>query len=145
MENNEKIDTLWVATKALIINNGKALILKESASKDGTQTGRFGLPGGRLNMGESWSDALKREVLEECGLLITIKDPLLVDEWRPVVRGEHWQIVGIFFLATSDMDNVTLSDEHESYEWIHPGDYEQYNLIENEKAVFKKYLEINSQ
>lgn len=136
----QTVDTLWVATKALIICDGKALILKEAASKDGTQTGRYGLPGGRLNKGEEWTKALAREVFEESGLTITIDRPLLVDEWRPTVRGEHWQIIGIFFYATTDSNVVTLSDEHDSYEWIDPQDYLNYPIIENEKEVFKKYL-----
>ncbi|KAJ2531306.1 hypothetical protein EV175_007231, partial [Coemansia sp. RSA 1933] len=30
--------------------------------------GTWGLPGGHLEFGESWSDCSKREVLEECGI-----------------------------------------------------------------------------
>ena len=68
---------LFLATKAFIIYEGKVLILRESGSyQDGTNAGRYDLPGGRLNPGEKYDEALAREVLEETGLTIKIKKPL---------------------------------------------------------------------
>lgn len=135
---------LFVATKAFIIFNGKVLILRESGGyKDGTNTGRWDLPGGRLEIGEYFNDALLREVQEETGLRVTIKDPLRVGEWRPVVRGEGWQIVGIFFECSSESSEIVLSTDHDAFEWIDPLRYKEYNLIENLKPVFERYLEKN--
>lgn len=87
---------LFIATKAIVVHNGKVLLLHESGSyQDGTNIGRYDLPGGRLHPGERFDEALRREVLEETRLEVEIKRPVAVNEWRPVVRGEQWQIVGV--------------------------------------------------
>jgi len=89
---------LFIATKALIAYEGKILLLRESGVyQEGTNAGRFDVPGGRLKLGERFDEALRREVFEETGLEIEIGRPIAVNEWRPVVRGEQWQIVGIFY------------------------------------------------
>ena len=132
---------LFIATKAFVLYQGKVLILKESGSyTDGTNTGKYDLPGGRLKPGEQFNEALKREVFEETGLDIEIGSPISVGEWRPVVRDEQWQVVGIFFKCISDTDVVKLSEDHDSFLWIDPKDYSNYPIIENLKSVFENYL-----
>lgn len=75
---------------------------------------------------------------EETGLNVEIGDPLLVDEWHPIVRGEQWQIVGIYFVCTTKDTNVVLSQDHDEYQWINPNRHTEYQLISN--APFEKFL-----
>ena len=132
---------LFIATKAFILHQGKMLILREAGSyQDGTHMGRFDVPGGRLKPGERYEDALRREIKEETGLDVTIGQPIAVNEWRPVVRGERWQIVGIFFSCTTHSDAVQLSEDHDAFEWIDPATYQDHNVIENLSGVFDAYL-----
>ncbi len=131
----------FIATKAFIVKDGKVLILKESSKyEDGTNVSRFDLPGGRLTPGEHFVDALQREVKEETGLTVQIGNTISVGEWRPVVRNEQWQIIGIFFECSTDDSTITLSPDHDDFQWINPHDYEHYSLIDNLKPIFKKYL-----
>src|SRR3989344_8134095 len=111
---------LFVATKAFIVNDkGKVLLVRESSKyKDGSNAGKLDIVGGRVEPGQRFDDSLKREVKEETGLEVKIGKPFFVNEWRPVVRGEQWQIVGIFFACTTTTDTVTLSQDHDAYEWI---------------------------
>ncbi|KKU48198.1 hypothetical protein A3H10_01255 [Candidatus Uhrbacteria bacterium RIFCSPLOWO2_12_FULL_46_10] len=132
---------LFIATKAVIIHDEKILILREaSLYADGTNEGRYDLPGGRLKPGERFNEALAREVLEETGLSIQIGNPITVNEWRPVVRGEQWQIVGIFFECYALSPKVIVSTDHDAYEWIDPKEYKKYNIIDNLTPVFEEYL-----
>ena len=66
--------------------------------------------------------------------------PFFVNEWRPVVRGEQWQIIGTFFECFADSDVVVLSGDHSEYIWIDPRDYAKCPLIENLIPVFEAYL-----
>ena len=135
------IDKLFVATKAFIVHDGKVLILRESSDyKDGANAGQYDVVGGRVEPGQRFDESLRREILEETGLEVNIGGPIHVDEWRPEVRDEKWQIVGIYFVCEADSDEVQLSEDHEAYEWIDPKDYENYNLIDNVKNAFKAYL-----
>lgn len=130
-----------IATKALIVKDGKILILREAATYgDGTQRGRYHLPGGRVEMGEYFEDALKREVMEETGLTVEIGQPFFVGEWRPEIKGETHQIIGIFFVCTPASDTVTLSSEHDQFEWIEPTSWRNYDVMDPEDQVIERYI-----
>jgi len=133
---------LFVAVKAFINYNGRILILKESSKyKDGTNVGRYDVVGGRVKPGQRFDESLIREIEEETGLIVKIGNPFYVGEWRPIVRGEQWQIVGTFFECLSDSSDVKLSNDHEDFKWIDPKDYNKYLIIENLVPAFKNYLD----
>lgn len=133
---------LFVATKAFITYNGKVLVVRESSAyKDGSNVGKYDVIGGRLEPGQHFNDSLMREVQEETGLTITVGKPFFVNEWRPVVKGEHWQIVGIFFACEASTNHVTLSADHDDYKWIDPKDYKTHDIIDNLAPVFDAYLQ----
>ena len=131
-----------VATKAFILHNGKVLILRESSNyEEGTNLGRYDVPGGRIKPGQRYDESLHREIKEETGLEVTVGRPFCVDEWRPNIDGIENQIIGIFFECFSDSDNVSLSEDHNKSEWINPEEYGNHNLIPGLERVFSKYLE----
>lgn len=132
--------TLFIATKAFIVHKGKVLLLRESGSYvDGTNAGRYDVPGGRLKPGERFDEALKREVKEETGLDVTVGRPIAVNEWRPEVRGEAWQIVGVFFECETSSDSVQLSEDHDDFIWIDPAEHASHPMIDNLRTVFASY------
>jgi len=136
--------SLFIALKACIEYKGKVLILREAKSyTDGANIGQYDIPGGRMKPGESVHKVLKREVLEETGLKIDILSPLKVSEWFPVVGGQHWQVVGVFFRCQAFSDKVILSIDHDKFEWIEPKNYKEYPIINNLSSVFEEYLKKN--
>lgn len=137
-----KVDKIFVATKAFINLNGKILILRESSKySDGSNSGKFDVVGGRVEPGQRFDESLIREIKEETGLTVKLGKPFFVGEWRPVVRDEQWQIIGTFFECFADSNEVILSEDHDSYEWIDPKNYKDFNLIENLYPAFEVYLE----
>ena len=133
---------LFVATKAFINFQGKILILRESSKyEDGSNASKYDVVGGRINPGQQFEESLLREIDEETGLKVRVGNPFYVGEWRPVVKGEQWQIVGIFFECLAESNTVKPSEDHDEYKWITPEDYLEYPLIDNLKVAFKKYLE----
>jgi 8-oxo-dGTP pyrophosphatase MutT (NUDIX family) len=133
---------LRVAAKALIINDeGHVLLLREAAAyQDSTQQGRYGLPGGRLEIGETFVDGLHREVREETGLEVEPLYPLYVGEWRPAIKGVPHQIVAIFVACQAKTSNVRLSDEHDEMRWIDPRDHKKYDIMDPDWKVIDIYL-----
>ena len=131
-----------VATKAFILNNGRVLILRESKNyKEGTNFGKYDVPGGRIKPGQKYDESLHREIKEETGLEVKIGRPFHVGEWRPNIGGIENQIIGIFFECFSDSENVSLSRDHDRHEWINPEEYKNHDLIPGLERVFNKYLE----
>ncbi|MDA3885582.1 MAG: NUDIX domain-containing protein [Candidatus Delongbacteria bacterium] len=116
--------------RAIIRNdNGEVLLIKR---KD---TGRWGMPAGAAELGDSVTDTLKREVLEETGLRVISFKPLaiytnpkysfeypngdkiqmfalvfLVDEWEGDLLSETDETLDIGFFSLND-----LPDTHEMY------------------------------
>jgi 8-oxo-dGTP diphosphatase len=131
---------LFVATKAFIFYQEKVLILRESLKyPDGSNSGKYDVVGGRIKPGQHFQESLIREIKEETGLNVEIGDPFFVGEWRPVVKGEHWQIVGIFFKCLASSDQVMLSEDHDDYLWIDPREFQKFQLIPNLEKAFQKY------
>lgn len=132
---------LQVAAKALIVNNGgKVLILREPAKDNmGSQDGRYGLVGGRIDANESFEAALHREVLEETGLKIEILYPIYVGEWSPTIKGQKCHIVAIFNVCRAKTRDVVLSDEHDDFKWINPADVKDYLFMPPDDKVVARY------
>ena len=140
------VDKLFVATKAFIMHKGKVLLVKESSKyADGSNVGRFDVVGGRIKSGQRFDESLLREVKEETGLEVTIGKPFFVNEWRPNVRGEQWQIVGVFFECSANTDEVTLSEDHNEHVWVDPKEYKKYQIIENLIPAFESFLKERSE
>lgn len=139
------VTRLFAAMKAFVVYNGKVLVLREASNyADGTQTGKYDVPGGRVELGQRFDESLRREIFEETGLTVSLGQPFHVGEWRPIVRGEEWQIIATFFICETDTDQVILSEDHDDYLWIDPANYAEFNLIGNLEEAFASYLRINS-
>lgn len=115
------VDKLFVAVKAFVMYEGKVLLIQESSQyTDGTRAGKWDMPGGRIQPGETWQDALIREVREETGLEVKIGRPFSIGEWYPEVRSERWHIVATFVMCEAVTNSVTLSEDHIVYHWFTP-------------------------
>jgi len=133
---------LFISTKAFIVHQNKVLILRDTGTHEGNiSAGKYEMPGGRVKPGERFSEGLLRELREEIGVIsINVGKPFFVDEYRPIVKGEQWQVVAIFFECSTDTDKVVLSKDHDSYEWIDPRDYDNYALKSVSKNAFVEFL-----
>jgi 8-oxo-dGTP diphosphatase len=59
-----------IGVHALIVKDGCVLLVKRAKEPN---KGMWGIPGGRLELGETYSEAAKRELLEECSIEIEIE------------------------------------------------------------------------
>src|SRR5258706_727811 len=66
-----------ISTKAIIIQNGKILLLKHE-DKYGEW---YGLPGGGQENGETLEEALLRECKEEINVKVKVKDVLFIRDY----------------------------------------------------------------
>lgn len=90
-----------VFAAGVIFNQDKRILLVKSTYQ---RFHPWGLPGGSLDYGESPEDAVKREVLEETGLIVEIKRLLLVKTWSP-------DRVGMYYLCEITGGEIHPTDE----------------------------------
>lgn len=132
---------LFVAVKACIVNSENKILLLREASlyQDGTNVGKYDVVGGRIDTSESLEEALRREVLEESGLIV--KEFSLVDVHDTFnQKGEEmWHIVRLFYKVRCEEKVVILSQDHDKYEWVDLHAIEDFEgIIDNLIPVIKK-------
>jgi 8-oxo-dGTP diphosphatase len=108
-----------LTVKGIVGRGGKILVLKRSAADDHLPE-VWETPGGGVDQEESPQEALKREILEETGLLVTIGKPFNVFTFHKDT-GEFK--VGITFLCEYASGEVKLSEEHSEYRFIEPQEF----------------------
>ena len=84
------------------------------------------------------SDAIQREALEEIGVRVKIGNVFYVGEWRPVIKDEQIQIIGMFFLCQSDNLDIKLSKDHDDYVWVSVCEALQLPLIQETREAVEE-------
>lgn len=81
--------------------------------------GVYELPGGHIEFGEDIEAGLKREIMEELGVHIKLKDPFAAFTYVNEVKGAH-AVEVIYYAEFSDpIEQITLHPEdHSGYEWF---------------------------
>ena len=132
---------LFVGAKGLVEYNGKILLLQESARYlDGSEVGKWDVPGGRIDPEETTKDGLIREIREESGLEIAeIGEVLGVYDGFPMIRGEKCHVVRAYFLCTAVNDAVVLSNDHDEYAWVDPDEIGERVLMDDIHEVIERY------
>lgn len=119
-----------VAGRAIIVRDGKVLLIRESGKyEDGTNVGKYDMPGGRIEPGQPLAEELKREAMEECGLQVEVGRPVFVSEWYPVIKDVPHHIVGVYFECSAGPGEVVLSQDHDHHVWADPAALDGYNLM----------------
>lgn len=107
---------------AVIIRDGAGRILLEKRSDNGM----WGVPGGRIEVGETVKEAALREVREETGLEIEITGLLGIysDPSERIVtypsNGDECHLIDIFLEASVVSGTLSLSSESEALQFFDP-------------------------
>lgn len=126
----------FFAVKALIERDGKILIIKRSDKARG-QHYEWELPGGRMEFGETVAEALHREVREETGLSITIRQ--LFRLWQFHKNQDAVVIGATFWCSPQDDTPLRLSEEHTEARWVEPEEittFKTYPGVREELLAF---------
>jgi 8-oxo-dGTP diphosphatase len=95
----------------LIINRGRILLLRRAIPPG---SGRWALPAGYVEPGESAEQALVREVREETGLEV---EAGYRSSWGRVLDGQR-SVLGLCFEAEVVQDRVELDEESSDHRWV---------------------------
>lgn len=90
------IDYIGVGVGAAIFNDKNEVLLCLRGPKAKNERGKWEIPGGSVEFGETFSQALKREIKEELGIeieigkLIQVCDHIIADEHQHWVSPTYW-------------------------------------------------------
>jgi 8-oxo-dGTP diphosphatase len=120
---------------------GRVLLIKRKFEPN---KGRWSLPGGLLETGETLLEAGRREVREEVSVEIEVEELFQVSEEiiRDAEGKTRFHFILVDFLASLDPEGATivLNEESESFVWARPEGIKGLDVSENTKRIVEKYL-----
>lgn len=108
-----------VTATGVIVKDDKVLLIKRREDED-VFPGKWEMPSGKVEFGEDPKKALQREVREEVGLTVKIRDPIYVFSYVLEKEDREKHTVEICFLADleDESQSVRLSREHTAFAWV---------------------------
>mgnify|MGYP003976956331 FL=1 len=127
-----------VAVTAFIKDKDKILVVKRR-NDEIAFPGKWTVPGGKVERGQTILEALKREVYEEVGLEIENWKKYLED--FTFVRPDGHNVVGASFLVKAKSFNVVLDQrDFEEFKWVGVEELDSLDLIQGIKKEAKLAL-----
>lgn len=128
-----------VGVGAVIVRDGRALIVRRAHEP---RKGEWSLPGGRVELGESLTDAVHREMKEETGLDVEV-GPMLetFDRVHRASDGRiryHFVIVDYLCVATGGVPQA--GDDAEAVAWVNADEIDAYGINSHAAALIRRGL-----
>ena len=127
---------MFYASIIVVFNDQKEILLLKRGDKADSFPGKWGLPGGKIEAGESPEQAAVRELKEETGLAADENDMYYI---YTILRSGGREI--ICFVAENYKGKVILNQESSDYKWVDPKDMVTMDLIPT-PGVFLRLLEM---
>jgi 8-oxo-dGTP diphosphatase len=116
-----------VTTVACVFCGDRLLLIKRGQEPN---KGRWSVPGGAINLGEKISDAVRREVREECGIEIEVVEVINVtDGIFPDESGRIWfHYVPIYILARYVSGEAHAGSDASEVRWVIRDELDTFDL-----------------
>ena len=129
-----------VGVGAVIVQNGKLLIVKRGVEPG---KGKWSIPGGAVELGETVRDATIREAKEETGLKVEIVIDRPLDAFDNVdideEGGLRYHYVLLQFLARPKSGTLKPSSDVLDAKWVLLEEVEKYDLTKPFRKFFTKH------
>jgi 8-oxo-dGTP diphosphatase len=130
-----------VGVGAVIVHDGQVLIVKRRYEP---LAGRWSLPGGTLELGETLEAGVVREMREETGLdvevgpVIEVFDRIMLDDTRRV----RYHFVLVDYLCRPVGGELAAGSDVDRAIFVDPVSLDEYDLTPKAQAVIQRALEL---
>lgn len=127
-----------ITTKALFYKDNKVLFVKDTQ-------GKWEMPSGKIEPGETPEQTIKRELKEELGFN-NVKIGNIINVWvfnTHFHEKNHQYFILIYECFTNETD-IRLSHEHTEYKWIPIDEVDDFNMEDGHKESVRKYRELKN-
>lgn len=129
-----------VGVGAIIVCNGK-ILLEKRRSEPGK--GKWSVPGGLVELGESAEHAVIREVKEESGL--DVENPELIDVVDNIIFDENGEVkyhfVVLDYFVRLRGGELRAADDAEELKWVALDEVEKYNITKTLRAFLQRNMD----
>lgn len=110
----------------VIINGNNEILLQKRSKLKKSNSGKWGICGGKVRLGENCYDAIIRETLEEIGI------PLKKDELKIIRKALNNKIYFTVFYVKKDIDIIDCKLQKDEVEEVKYFKIEELEYLENE-------------
>jgi len=132
-----------VGVGAVVVHGERVLLVKRGRPPG---VGRWSLPGGLVELGETTAEAARREVAEECGISVRVAGVAgVVDR---VIRDEGGRIqyhyVLVDYLAFAESDAICAGTDAADVRWVRAEDLHALDVTEGLRDMVGRALALAS-
>ncbi len=120
-----------------MVKSGNRILLMKRAKHE-QRPGVWEFPLGRIEKGETSIEAAKREIKEETSLSLEPKFIGMVERFDGE-NNEEYKPVSCF-VATTDSEEIKLSDEHDEFKWVTMDGLKGPNISYDAQMMLKTYF-----
>lgn len=136
-------DRPLVGVGAVIVQNNRVVVVKRASEP---LKGRWSIPGGMLELGETLRRGTAREALEETGLVVEVGEVLDVFDaiYTDPGGSTQYHYVLIDFVCYPIEGELRANSDAAEVRWACEGEIEQLGMTENTVKVINKALLANA-
>lgn len=120
-----------VSIKGVVASDSRVILLKNERDE-------WELPGGKLERGEKPEDTVKREILEELGLDVTLGS--LIDCWNYKFSAKLEILIVTYGCYPRSLDGLVHSTEHKAVDSFAIDEIERLNMPYGYKRSIYKWI-----
>ena len=94
---------------------------------------KWEFPGGKVEFGETFKEALLREIEEELSIIINVYEKIAEEKYKD----NKINIVLHYYLCSRKDGFITLN-EHEDFAWIEKKDFAKYDFAEGDSNILSQ-------
>ena len=94
---------------------------------------KWEFPGGKVESGETFEEALLREIEEELSIVINVYEKIAEEKYKD----NKIDIILHYFLCSHKSGTIKLS-EHEDFAWVEKKDFAKYDFAEGDGNILSQ-------
>ena len=128
-----------LAVGTIVVRDGYVLLARRGKAP---ALGRWSVPGGAVDVGESLEDAARREIREECGIEVELTDTMEVIQriTRDDARRVHFHYVIVDYVARWLSGEPKPSEEASEVRWVRPEELDALDMTAGTADVIRRLL-----
>lgn len=135
---------LKIATACFIKREGKTLFLDYTNYPHPIHSGKYSIPGGRVEEGESIEDCVKREISEETSIMpcrVTYRGKVLFVNGKRTINGKPMSHnFEVHFYECIDFDDTNARATEGRLAWVEDNNVLGLPLHEGDRIIWKDWL-----
>jgi 8-oxo-dGTP diphosphatase len=130
-----------VGVGGVVVSNGRALLIRRGGPP---LEGQWSIPGGMLEVGETLLEGVRRELLEETGIEVRVRELIDVFERINLDGGgkTRYHFVVLDYLCEALSGEARAASDVTDVAWAAPSELANYSLSETATRVILKAFEM---